>query len=103
MWINAPYTREAPALIRAARKVRREVPCRFSPSAMVAPDWRAPNLMIFFLPRDWDDAALKAYFESYGAVEHAKVMLDRPRAPFASPYGYIFLGWDAGFNAEIIG
>jgi len=38
------------------------------------------NLIVFFIPRDWDDAALKAYFESYGTVETCKVMMDRETA-----------------------
>ena len=36
--------------------------------------------MVFFVPRDWDDAAFKAYFESYGAVESAKVVMDKATA-----------------------
>jgi len=35
------------------------------------------NLIVFFVPREWDEAALKQYFESFGPVESAKVMLDR--------------------------
>jgi hypothetical protein len=35
------------------------------------------NLIVFFVPREWDEAALKQYFESYGAIESTKVMLDK--------------------------
>jgi len=50
---------------------------------------RAPNLIVFFIPRDWDDAALKAYFESYGTVETCKVMMDRPGARRARGIGFV--------------
>jgi len=73
---------EAPEAAAAA------APETAAPTAAVAEADSAPtpadnlhrNLIVFFIPRDWDDAALKAYFESYGTVETCKVMMDRETA-----------------------
>jgi len=55
------------------------------------------NLIVFFIPRDWDDAALKAYFESYGTVETCKVMMDRTTG---TSRGFGFVKFASRSNAE---
>jgi len=52
-------------------------------TAQAAPATRQPvddlhrNLMVTGIPNEWDDAALNAFFSGYGALESAKVVLDK--------------------------